>query len=122
MKTIELSVTGMDCASCAARIEKILSKLDGVESANVNLSTERATVTFDPGVTDEKRFVKLIRTFGYDVRTDRITIPVEGMTCATCVSKVEKGLSRLAGVLSASVNFATEQVSVEYISGIVGLE
>jgi len=64
---IELQITGMSCASCAARLTKGLSGLHGVESANVNLATERATIHFDPNVIDEEAIVKLIRDYGFDV-------------------------------------------------------
>lgn len=63
----ELSITGMSCATCAQRIEKGLSQLEGVESANVNLATERATIIYEPDKVSEEQFIQLIRDFGYDV-------------------------------------------------------
>ena len=119
---IELPITGMSCASCAARLEKGLSKIEGVESANVNFATEKATISYDPDKAHESEFVRLVRDFGYDVGVERVTIPVEGMTCATCVGKVEKALGKLDGVVSATANFATERVTIEYVPGTVGAD
>ncbi len=122
MGKIELPITGMTCAHCAARIEKGLRELSGVESAVVNFATERATVTFDPGVVDTGRIIQTIRDTGYDVATEQITLPVEGMTCASCAARVEQGLNKLDGVTSAAVNLATERVTIDYIPAIVSPE
>ena len=70
MKKIELAITGMTCAACAARIEKGLSKLTGVESANVNLATERATISYDPERVAPDDFIRLIRDYGYDIEPE----------------------------------------------------
>jgi Cu+-exporting ATPase len=121
MIRIEIPIVGMSCAACAARIEKGLAKLEGVEAANVNFATERATVTFDSSKVGLRDLLTLIRNFGYDVRTEQTIIPVEGMTCASCVSKVEKAVGKLPGVVEANANFAAEQVAVEYIHGGVSL-
>ena len=72
MKKIELPITGMTCAHCAARIENGLSKLPGVESANVNFATERATINYDSEVASENDFLSLIRNFGYDVALEPV--------------------------------------------------
>lgn len=119
MAKIELPITGMTCAHCAARIEKGLQGLEGVESAVVNFATERATVTFDPSVVSTGGIIQLIRDTGYDVAAEQITLPVEGMTCASCAAKIEQGLNKLDGVTSAAVNLATERVTVDYIPAVV---
>jgi Cu+-exporting ATPase len=118
--TIELPIKGMTCASCVARNEKTLGKTPGVESAAVNLATEAARVTFDASQTSVADLVKAIRDGGYDVATASVTLPVGGMTCASCVARVERAVRKLPGVVEASVNLATEQAKVDYIPGATG--
>ncbi|MBP6963938.1 MAG: copper-translocating P-type ATPase [Armatimonadetes bacterium] len=119
MEKIDLPVTGMTCAHCAARIEKGLQGLEGVESAVVSFATERATVTFDPGVVSVEQIIQLIRDTGYDVAAEQMTLPVEGMTCASCAAKIEQVLNKLDGVTSAAVNLATERVTIDYIPAVI---
>jgi Cu+-exporting ATPase len=115
--TVELPVTGMTCASCVARVERAIGKADGVDGASVNLATEKATVTFDPGEVSTEDLVSVIEGAGYGVVTAQETLPIVGMTCASCVSRVEKALHKPAGVLKADVNLATEKATVTYIPG-----
>ena len=115
--TVELPVTGMTCASCVARVERAIGKAEGVDKANVNLATEKATVTFDPGEVSTGDLVAVIEGAGYGVVTAQETIPIIGMTCASCVSRVEKALRNPPGVLKADVNLATEKATVSYIPG-----
>ncbi len=115
--TVELPVTGMTCASCVARVERAIGKSDGVDKANVNLATEKATVTFDPGEVSTGDLVAVIEGAGYGVVTAQETIPIIGMTCASCVSRVERALRNPPGVLKAEVNLATEKATVTYIPG-----
>jgi len=115
--TIELPVTGMTCASCVARVERAIGKSEGVDKANVNLATEKATVTFDPDEVTTGDLVSAIEGAGYGVVTAQETIPIIGMTCASCVSRVEKALRNPPGVLKADVNLATEKATVTYIPG-----
>ena len=115
-KTAVLKVSGMHCASCAANIEKNLTKTPGVANASVNFLTKKATIEYNQGDVNEETLSKVVEDTGYTVlrETKKETIAVSGMTCASCVSKVEKALSSVAGVSSASVNFATEKATVEY--------
>jgi P-type Cu+ transporter len=115
--TVELPITGMTCASCVARNERALRKLAGVDHANVNFATEKATVTFDPDVLSAGALVEAVEAGGYGVITAQETLPILGMTCASCVSRVEHALSKPAGVLKAEVNLATEKATVTYIPG-----
>ena len=115
MKTLTLDVSGMTCAACVGRVERGLSKVAGVESATVNLATERASVTFDPAQTNAAALVKTVQDIGYDAPAAATSFAVAGMTCAACVGRVERALSKQSGVLSASVNLATERASVEYL-------
>jgi Cu+-exporting ATPase len=115
--TIELPVTGMTCASCVARVERAIGRSAGVDTANVNLATEKATVTFDPDEVSTSDLVSLIEGAGYGVVTAHETLPIIGMTCASCVARVEKALRNPPGVLQADVNLATEKATVTYIPG-----
>jgi P-type Cu+ transporter len=112
---IDLPITGMSCASCAAKIEKGLAKVEGVSQANVNFAAEKATVFFDPGQTDVSHLIDKVKDLGYGAKVEKAVLPIQGMTCASCVKKVEKALSSVKGVVRAGVNFATERASVEYI-------
>ncbi|OPZ46121.1 MAG: Copper-transporting P-type ATPase [Actinobacteria bacterium ADurb.BinA094] len=115
--TIELPVTGMTCASCVARTERALGKVAGVDKVAVNLATERATVTFDPHAVLTGDIVAAVEDAGYGVVTAQETLPILGMTCASCVSRVEKALRTPPGVLRAEVNLATEKATVTYLPG-----
>ena len=114
-KTLDIDVGGMTCAACVGRVERGLKKVAGVQDASVNLATERATVTFDPAVTNPAALVRQVVDTGYEARTAELSFPVQGMTCAACVGRVERALNRVDGVLGASVNLATERASVQYL-------
>ncbi|QSG83733.1 heavy metal translocating P-type ATPase [Acinetobacter indicus] len=107
------SIQGMTCASCVGRVEKALKKVDGVEQANVNLATEQAVVESSAPL-DRAALVKAIERAGYDVVVAApIELSIDGMTCASCVARVEKALKKVPGVQQANVNLATEQAWVE---------
>lgn len=108
-----LSIQGMTCASCVGRVEKALKKVDGVEQANVNLATEQAVVESSLPL-DRAALVKAVERAGYDVVVAApIELSIDGMTCASCVARVEKALKKVPGVQQANVNLATEQAWVE---------
>lgn len=111
---ISLQITGMTCAACANRIEKVLAKTEGVQRANVNVALERATVLYDTDITNRKSLEETIEKLGYGVVRQKADFDVAGMTCAACATRVEKRLNRLDGVVTAHVNLALETVSVEY--------
>ena len=140
-RTAEVSfpVTGMTCASCVNRVEKAITKIEGVERAAVNLATERAAVAYDPAQTNLDAIAGAVERAGYGVgelpaepepvavltipaplATDEAgaameaVLPIEGMTCASCVRRVERSLAKVPGVEDASVNFATEQAVVRF--------
>ncbi|WP_075836870.1 heavy metal translocating P-type ATPase [Deinococcus marmoris] len=115
MKTLTLDVGGMTCAACVGRVERGLKKVNGVQDVAVNLATERASVTYDPALTNAAQLVETVKDTGYETRTAELSFPVEGMTCAACVGRVERGLQKAEGVLSASVNLATERANVTYL-------
>ncbi|NLE44945.1 MAG: copper-translocating P-type ATPase [Chloroflexi bacterium] len=111
-------ITGMHCANCAFTVERSLKRLDGVADASVNYATEKASLVFDPTLVSSAKIVEQVKDAGYGVVTARVDLPITGMTCANCAATVERTLSRIPGVVSASVNLATERASVEYIPGV----
>src|SRR5215204_503229 len=133
---VSFPVTGMTCASCVNRVEKAISKVGGVDRAAVNLATERATVSYDPNETTLAAIASAVERAGYGVDelpaepvvapepvaptpaspngSAEAVLPIEGMTCASCVRRVEKGLEKVPGVTAANVNLATERASVAY--------
>jgi Cu+-exporting ATPase len=119
IKQVDLPMMGMSCASCAAKIEKGLSGLDGVTKAGVNFAAEKVRVEYDPGVVGINDFVETIKGLGYGAGVQSVTLPIEGMSCASCVEKIERTLNSLPGVVQASVNFATEKAAVSYVPGAV---
>jgi len=121
LRKIELPIREMSCASCVEKIEKALLKLDGVRQVSANLGTEKGVVTYEPKIVNLKQIVQTIEDLGYHVVINKITLPVRGMECASCVEKIEKNLSRLNGVISTVANFATEKVTIEYFSSEVGI-
>lgn len=119
LERIDLPITGMSCASCAARIEKGLGNVEGVSQATVNFAAEKATILFHPEQTDLPRLIKKIEDIGYGTKAEKIVLPIQGMTCASCVSKVEKTLRSLRGVVQVNVNLATERATIEYLPDII---
>ena len=116
-RDFKLPIAGMTCTSCVLRVEKALRALPGVESVAVNLATEEATVRATGAVAADA-VAAAVRQAGYDVPTRRVELKVEGMTCASCVARVEKALLKVPGVSSVAVNLATEQAAVEAMGGV----
>ncbi|MGM0845790.1 MAG: heavy metal translocating P-type ATPase [Bacillota bacterium] len=114
LKDINYKVIGMTCSACASRIEKGLTKMEGVEDATVNFALETASVKFNPSSTDPKDLQKKIQDLGYDVITEKVEFEITGMTCAACSARIEKVLNKTEGVSKANVNLALEKASVEY--------
>ena len=112
---LQLQIGGMTCASCAQRVEKALRAVPGVQDAGVNLATERASVTADVGVAADT-LAAAVRKAGYDVAANEHVLAVDGMTCASCVARVEKALLKVPGVTAAAVNIATERATVSALS------
>ena len=116
----DFGIEGMTCASCVRRVEEAITAVPGVASANVNLATERATVRFD-GEPDTPAVLRAIEKAGYAPRIATEELQIEGMTCASCVSRVEKALKAVPGVADAAVNLATEKATVRLLSGTVDM-
>ncbi len=117
-----LPVRGMTCASCAARLERVLGRIDGVEDAAVNLASERATLRVDPGRVDAARIAAAIEGAGFTVPAESVRLAIGGMTCATCSRRVEKVLRRVEGVETAQVNLATEVATVALTPGATSID
>jgi Cu+-exporting ATPase len=113
--SLTLPVEGMTCASCVARVERALGKLPGVSNASVNLAGETATVRGT--ALSAPAAVAAIEAAGYAVPTATVDLVIEGMTCASCVGRVERALKRLPFVIDASVNLASESARVTVVSG-----
>ena len=111
--TVTLPIEGMTCASCVGRVERALKEVPGVTDAVVNLATERAAVSGDN--LDRSQLVAAIEKVGYDVPAvaGPVELSVTGMTCASCVGRVEKALKAVPGVTGATVNLATERATVQ---------
>ncbi|MDQ0196604.1 heavy metal translocating P-type ATPase [Paenibacillus wynnii] len=115
-----VQITGMTCSACAARIEKGLSRMEGVSRANVNLALEQATVGFDPKVSGLPQIEEKIRALGYDTVREAADFDITGMTCAACSARIEKVLGRMPGIAQVNVNLALETAHVEYTPGTIG--
>ncbi|MGD6887253.1 heavy metal translocating P-type ATPase [Staphylococcus shinii] len=112
-KKTTFNITGMTCTACANRIEKNLNKMDDVE-ANVNATTEKATITYNPSSTTPTDLSNTIEKTGYGVLNDKVDLEVTGMTCAACSNRIEKVLNRTDGVDEANVNLTTENATIIY--------
>lgn len=125
MKTEVFKVDGMTCASCSSAVERATKKLEGVDTSVVNLSTEKLTITYDDSVLDNDRIMEAVKKAGYsamrEVADKTVTIPIEGMTCASCSQSIERKLSKTEGVSSVTVNLATEMAQVVYNPDLVRL-
>jgi Cu+-exporting ATPase len=121
LSRIDLPIRGMKCAACASTIEKGLSSLEGVDNANVNLATNKATIFYHSRFLNPDDFIDSVKKSGYDVATASVEIPIQGMQCASCVQSIEKTLLRTKGITKAVVNLATFKARVEYLPSEVGL-
>ncbi|MEN6324970.1 MAG: heavy metal translocating P-type ATPase [Syntrophomonas sp.] len=114
-----IKISGMSCAACAARIEKGLNKLEGVNNVNVNLAIEKATVDFDDKLVNQDKLEEVIERLGYGViktpaEENQVELKVTGMSCAACSAKIEKSLNKIDGINKAAVNLTTERASIQY--------
>ncbi len=118
MKTETYQIGGMTCASCSSAVERVTNKLEGVDHSTVNLSTEKMTITYDEGQISEERIIEVVKKAGYEALLEKkektITMPIEGMTCASCSQAIERKLSKMDGISKISVNLATEMAQIVY--------
>ncbi|MFJ3045698.1 heavy metal translocating P-type ATPase [Herbaspirillum chlorophenolicum] len=116
-REFSLDIEGMSCASCVNRVEKALRAVPGVTDAAVNLATERATAQATSGV-DAAQLAAAVEKAGYRVKASHAELDIAGMTCASCVTRVEKALKKVPGVSAVSVNLATETASISMLGDI----
>lgn len=109
-----LKIEGMTCSACSNRVERFVRKMDGVEEANVNFATETLNVVYDENKINQSDIENTVVKAGYGVKKNikNYIFKVEGMTCSACANRVERVTKKLNGVEVASVNFATESLSV----------
>lgn len=113
---VSFGVSGLSCGSCSARLEKALGKVDGVDAVSVNLTTARADVDFDTRMTNAAALSDAVERTGYSAQIERSEFGIDGMSCGSCAARAEKSLNALVGVVSASVNVATERARVDYFA------
>src|SRR5512141_837493 len=118
-KQLTLPITGMTCANCVATVERNLKKLDGVNTAVVNLSSERATVEFDASRLALGDVIARVNRAGYGVATGEADLIIKRLADDNDARRLEKALSNLEGVLEAQVSFTTEKARVKYVPTIV---
>ncbi len=122
MNKQEYLVDGMTCASCVAHVQKAISNIEGVKDVSVNLMTNKASVTFDNEI-DNSSVIEAVKNSGYEAHVPSemksLDLSVEGMTCASCVASIEKGVMALDGVGSISVNLLGEKAHLEYDPALV---
>ena len=116
-RSVRLPIQGMDCASCASKIERALSAVPGVDNASVNFAAEEATVTLAPGAAPD--LAAAVKDIGYRVREREVEISIDGMHCASCVQKVEREIAAQPGVVAATVNLAAETARVRIVPGTI---
>src|SRR5512136_411563 len=118
-KQLTLPVTGMTCANCVATVERNLKKLDGVSTAVVNLSTERATVEFDAAKLGLSELIGRVERAGYGIATGEADLVIKRLADDNDARRLEKSLTKLDGVLEASVNLTNERARVNYVPTVV---
>ena len=118
--TLTFPVEGMSCASCVTRVEAAAARLPGVTEAHANFANETLAISPAPDF-DAAALRAAIKDAGYDLQVAQLEIGIEGMTCASCVKRVENVLAAAPGVVSASVNLATEKATLEILGGEAGL-
>ncbi|MBE0410967.1 MAG: cation transporter, partial [Anaerolineales bacterium] len=120
-KQVTLPITGMTCANCVATVERNLKKLEGIQFANVNLSSERATVEYSPNMIGIQDLLARIERAGYGVAKGEADMIVKRMSDSNDALRLERALKQLEGVIQAQVTYGTERAKVHYIPTIVSL-
>ncbi|MBV0923190.1 heavy metal translocating P-type ATPase [Halomicroarcula limicola] len=120
-RTVRLELTGMSCANCSATIEEAVGELDGVESVDANYATDEGSVTYDPDSVSLAEVVAAVEDAGYGVVTETASVGITDMSCANCADTNEEALERTPGVVSADVNYATDEGQVTYLPSAVSL-
>jgi Cu+-exporting ATPase len=103
----------MTCAACATHVEKNLSKVEGVSRVNVNLASEKASISYNPTQTTIEKLMENVGKTGYSVREEKATLAVSGMTCTACATRIEKGIKKVDGVINAIYLHLTSSLYLE---------
>ena len=114
-RTVHLELTGMSCANCSATIEERVGELDGVTAVDANYATDEGSVTYDPATVSLGEVVAAVRDAGYGVATETVSIGITDMSCANCAETTAEALEATDGVVSADVNYATDEANVTYL-------
>src|SRR5260370_35240211 len=117
-RRLNIGIAGMTCASCVGRVEKAIRAVAGVDDVSVNLATERASIVAQPSL-EHTAIAAAVRNAGYDIASETVDLDVQGMTCASCVARVERALKAVPGVVGAEANFTTERARVVIRAGSV---
>ncbi len=118
LEKLNFPVAGMSCAACARTVEKTLRRVEGVANVSVNFATHKAEIEYHTGQLNMQTVIDSVQSAGYGVRSEKIHLKIEGMHCASCVTRVEKSLLALTGVIDARVNLNLEEAVVTYIPGV----
>jgi copper ion binding protein len=119
---INLPVEGMTCTSCIGRVERALSQIEGVARANVDLAKGQANITFVDGEVEISDLVRAVQDCGYQIPVENIILQIEGMTCFSCVARVDGALRDVPGVIDSRVNLATEKTSLSFVPEVASME
>ena len=114
---ITIPITGMTCAACVSHVSNAIQEVPSVADVSVSLASEKATLLLRDGSLRSEELVDALEDAGYGIATEKAILAVGGMTCAACVSHIENAFTEVDGVLSVSVNLASERAAVEYIPG-----
>lgn len=114
-KKVEIAISGMTCSNCARVLEQSIRNVDGVRSVAVSFSTETALVEYDPDIEVLKKVFEAIENAGYRPRTNKLILKVKGMSCATCVNRVEHVILNIPNVVNVVANLLSESVTIEYV-------
>ncbi len=121
-RSSRIDIGGMSCANCAATISDSLEELDGVLDQNVNYATDEATVEYDTDTVSLEEIYSSIDAAGYQSQRDRVTIGITDMSCANCATTNETALEQVPGVITADVNYATDEATIEFNSNDVSVK
>ncbi len=118
-KHLTLPILGMTCANCVATVERNLKKIEGVDSANVNLSSERAAVSYDPKRANLKDFIARVERAGYEVAVGEANLSIQNLSDSSDALRLEKTLNAIEGVIEASVNLGSERAIIKYVPTVI---
>ncbi|KZX11146.1 heavy metal translocating P-type ATPase [Methanobrevibacter filiformis] len=122
VKNVKISIEGMHCGVCANTIEATVNKLEGVDNVSVNLSSNSANIKFDSDKITINEINENIENLGFEVKKDEVTLKLDGMHCAVCVSNIEKALNHLDGIYKAIVNLTSQKTYITYNKDLVSID